>query len=142
MISKELMNIKPMAEVRQIATGLKLGWAKDEKKASIIDRIVELQSTAQPSDIKPVEPKQEAVALPQVSEKLEEAIILDAVKAYRAKGMHVSFNEHGWKFKLGNREDSGNYSIPITTVRRCAEMVCKASVVFKQSKLERIDVGE
>lgn len=125
-MQRELLEAKPIYEVRAIAAQKGLPWAKTDKKAELIDRIILIDSTVQPGekkeDGKKVERKEKPV-LPILTEKQ----IREAIEKYEHRGLIVVCDEQNWHMSYGRLKDCGNLNMPIQQVVRCAETLLKGA---------------
>lgn len=118
---REQLQTKKMGELRSMVTHLGMNWQKTEKKPELINRIIEVTNTAQPTDkiVKKVIEKKPIVYL-----KHED--VLDAIKSNMLSGLCVRFpDEISWEFKFESKSDSGSLAIPLGVIKRCADMVCR-----------------
>ena len=120
-----------LVELRSIVTDYHGSWHHREKRETLIERICELSCIVQPTEKDNRINEQKAsemikpVIVPPV--KLTDADILAAVQPNVAFGLVVSFDDDGWNMRFRDKYDSGNMTMPLITVKRCADMLVRGT---------------
>lgn len=138
--SADLLRTKSIPELRVMLVSKGANWHPREKAETLITRIIQISATAQPGPKKEKEADKPKVRL----EPNTQPDVLEAIKAYLARGLSVEFSDdgEGWHFKRElrgaftegsnrittvTREDSGSMRIPLSTIKRCADMLMTAT---------------
>lgn len=148
-----LLKAKSKNELRQMMVAAGAEYRLTEKKSDLIQRLIELSLTAQPTDR--LEPeKVEDKPKPEVPWLTKEEVN-DAVMSYKLQGLKVSFSPDSkcWMFQFdcgmsfdpttklyGPRvlTDSGTMKQPIEVVKRCAHMLVRPTTVNAEAEQKRL----
>lgn len=126
--TREELQAKPEAELREIADKLKIKLHHKAGPDSIIEKIVAQPIAYQRDAMKHVAEK---VAAPVFDNTEEE--ILEAIRPFRKEGFDIKFPGDGtWIFSYKGREESGNMHIPLRVIRGKAENVSRGALRLKQ----------
>lgn len=145
---------KPQIQAKIVE--LKADYHQAETKTDLIARMLQLQGTAQPIDKIRRDLAKHGIgddaataAIPQQSKRLTRAEMTKAMEKYVAKGMRFYISKDGeqWgmKFKCeqpkqgggmveAERTDTGNTMIPLTVLKRCAEVLTTVSLIKRKQK--------
>lgn len=116
----ELLQLKTIHEVRALTRQKGLRWAKTEKKAELIKRLMEIPDPIKPE---PKEVKKEEEKVPVASQ--EE--ILEALEDNLTRGLKIKFEDGSWHMRnLQGREDTGTLTMPLTVIKRVANTLTGA----------------
>jgi len=123
--AKEQLTPKSREELRAILVSLGQPPHHMAKEPSMIESIMRIQNTIQPSDLGE---KEESVKAPAPVITLTADEIMVVVQPMIQRGLKVSFLDDGktWHFKNGVAEDSGSVTIPLTVIEQRAYSLMRA----------------
>lgn len=126
MHTREILQTKSVDELRTIAHSMGLTPHHRTGSPKLIESILQLSTTVQPSDIyQAPQTKPEPVAHDNTPDQ-----ILQAVSKYVQKGVKVEFLEDGsWFFSYRGREDTGSPKIPLGVIVGKCEQVAKGGYI-------------
>lgn len=140
---RELLQAKNINEIRAMMTQRGAGWKPTEKKASLIDRYLELTLSVQPNEVINADSTTHSNLNPKqaVSHQNTPEAIQSRLKWFLDRGLELTIEDDVWHMRrlIGERrgsdgqwykayrEDSGTTRQPLDVIARCAEMVMQQS---------------
>ena len=111
-----------ITELRGLAQSMGVKWAFSDDMNALRQKISLRQADMLPPPVMPVVPVPDDQRLRTMppSKVSSEAMILQLLQPYIARGLHVSFEHNHFYFRYGERTDTGTLRQPPRVVLGCA----------------------
>ena len=119
-MDRELLLLKPMAELRYIAKAKGFTISNKDKKVDLVEKIILIPDREEPE-------KKETPKEPEPTYTATQEDILKAIDGNIRNGLRIKFLDDGWMIRGNGKEDSGSYTMPLHTIKRCANNLVKSN---------------
>ena len=108
-------------DLRSITTDYGATWHHREKRETLVARICELSTIIQPHEKDQLKFKRDPVQPKPQHVNLTATDIANGLTSQIELGLLLKITPDAWHIRFRDKQDSGNFTMPIRTIQRCAD---------------------